>query len=131
MKQSATGDPTPLMEKVMAWKSPAHASLNRRYLDQATRAEALALSGQALEAAQAYKSLTQSASASVWRRSWYFNHGELSSQNQNGEAAIASWRKARGDDPNHEVDRHAIQASRSLTGNLSDVSTKNEPLRTN
>ncbi len=131
MKQSATGDPTPLMEKVMAWKSPAHASLNRRYLDQATRAEALALSGQALEAAQAYKSLTQSASASVWRRSWYFNHGELSSQNQNGEAAIASWRKARGDDPNHEVDRHAIQASRSLTGNLSDASTKNEPLRTN
>ena len=95
------------------------------------RAEALALNGSGSEAADAYKMLTQAAPDSVWKRSWFFNHGSLSSQIQKGEAAIASWRKARGEDPNHEVDRHAIQASRSLTGNLGDASAKNAPVRTN
>ena len=131
LKQSATGDPAPLMEKLLAWKTPGRASLNRQHLEQAVRAEALALNGSGSEAADAYKMLTQAAPDSVWKRSWFFNHGSLSSQIQKGEAAIASWRKARGEDPNHEVDRHAIQASRSLTGNLGDASSKNAPVRTN
>lgn len=131
MKQSAVGDPAPLLEKLLAWKTPGRASLNRQHLEQAVRAEALALNGSGSEAADAYKTLTQAAPDSVWKRSWFFNHGSLSSQIQKGEAAIASWRKARGEDPNHEVDRHAIQASRSLTGNPGDASAKNAPVRTN
>ena len=131
MKQSAVGDPAPLLEKLLAWKTPGRASINRHHLEQAVRAEALALNGSGSEAADAYKMLTQAAPDSVWKRSWFFNHGSLSSQIQKGEAAIVSWRKARGEDPNHEVDRHAIQASRSLTGNLGDASAKNAPLRTN
>lgn len=131
LKQSGLGDPEPILEKILSWKSPPRTSLDQQRLGEAVRAEALALQGKTVEAAEIYKQLAATAPESVWMRACYFNHGELSQRNQKPDVALVSWRKARGDDPNHEVDRHAIQASRSISANLGDPTAKAPIVRAN
>lgn len=132
LKQAGLGDPEPELTRILAWATPSRASLDQRRVDEAIRAEALAMQGKTVDAAEIYMRLTQTTPDSVWKRAWYFNHGDLSQRNQKTDAALVSWRKARGDDPNHEVDRHAIQASRSLTSTTSgSADSSRNNIRTN
>lgn len=134
LQQNGLGDVTDLISQLLKslTESNQPASENQ-LLNLAVRAEALALNRQMTESTTAYKQLTQMAPNSDWSRSWLFNLGELQSRNQLMDDALLSWRKARGEDPNHQVDRHAIQASRSFASSSpgSGVSNSATRLRAN
>ena len=120
IRQNGLGDPSDLIKRVLdAVPDGQNGLLESQRLTMAIRAEALAMNQQTPEAIEVYKKLTQQSPTSDWARSWYFNLGELNSRNQKLDEALVSWRKARGEDPNHQVDRHAIQATRSFASSVS------------
>ena len=132
IERNGLGDPSPLYTRIMELEKgiPAGTS-DRQRLHQAVLAEARAQKGELGISVESYQSAMAKMPESDLKRSWFYNLGELSQRDHKNEAAIAFWRKARGINPNHEVDRHAIAASRSLkTGSgLSEVTSTT--LRTN
>lgn len=132
IERNALGDPSPLYTRILELdKGIPAGTTDRQRLHQAVLAEARAQKGELGSSIEIYQAAMAKMPESDLKRSWFYNLGELSQRNQKNEAAIAFWRKARGINPNHEVDRHAIAASRSLkTGSgLSEITTTT--LRTN
>lgn len=115
IRQNGLGDYSELVKRVLEASpdQPLNGMMSQR-LSLAVRAEALAMNHEMDQAIEVYRRLAQQSPPSDWTRSWYFNLGALNNQIQKPEDALVFWRKARGDDPNHQVDRHAIQATRSF-----------------
>jgi hypothetical protein len=131
LRHSGIGDSEKLVDRVAAWPIPTSLPDHRRHLAEAVRAESLVLKGETRVAIETYERLAKTLPASEWKRSVYFNMGELHLRSQKREAALLALRKARGDDPNHQVDRHAIAAIRGLSGASLDSPRTETTLRAN
>ncbi|MFM7315910.1 MAG: hypothetical protein ACKO5E_03075, partial [bacterium] len=132
IERNALGDPSPLYTRIIELeKGIPPGTSERQRLHQAVLAEARAHKGEIGVSVEIYQAAMAKMPDTDLKRSWFYNLGELSQRDQKNEAAIAFWRKARGINPNHEVDRHAIAASRSLKSGSSLSEVTSTTLRTN
>jgi len=131
MQHAGVGDAESLARKVAQWPIPAKCSTERRQLFELTKAEANAMLGQDDLAIESYERLVKGMPESEWKRTLYLNLGMLNLKTHKPEAAKMALKKARGEDPYHEIDRHAIATIRGLSNSKSEAVRSATTVRAN
>ncbi len=131
MRHAGVGDAEALARKVSQWPIPAKCSTERRQLIELTKAEANAMLGQDDLAIETYERLVKEMPESEWKRTLYLNLGMLNLKSLKPEAAKMALKKARGEDPYHEIDRHAIATIRGLSNSKTEAVRSATTVRAN
>ena len=132
IERNGLGDPSPLYARILELeKITTPGTSQRQRLHQSVLAEAQAQTARISQSIETYQAIVAQMPENDLKRSWYYNLGELSQRQQDRSAAAAYWRKARSLNPNHEVDRHAIAATRSLQTGTAAPEMTSTILRTN
>jgi len=120
MRHAGFGDPEALAIRAAQFPIPENVSTDRRLALELVRAEANAMLGKNDIAIETYDRLVREIPDSEWKRTVYLNLGMLNLQSLKTEAAKMALKKARGEDPDHEIDRHAIATIRGLSDTRPD-----------
>ncbi|MBI1324716.1 hypothetical protein GC170_16235 [bacterium] len=131
MRHAGVGDADSLATKVAQWKVPESHSDERRQLIELAKAEANALLGHEDLAIATYDRLVKELPESEWKRTLYLNLGILNLKSLKTEAAKLALKKARGEDPYHEIDRHAIATIRGLSNSRQEAVRSATTVRAN
>lgn len=115
MRHAGLGDAEALAARAAEFPIPQNLSTERRQALELVRAEANAMLGKNDIAIETYDRLVREIPDSEWKRTVYLNLGMLNLQSLKTEAAKLALKKARGEDPDHEIDRHAIATIRGLS----------------
>lgn len=104
-----------LAERAAKWPIPENFAADRRLLAELVKAEANAFLGNNDIAIETYGRLVKQIPESEWKRTVWLNLGVLNLQSLKTNEAKMALKKARGEDPDHEIDRHAIATIRGIS----------------
>lgn len=131
IRHSGLGDAEPFAKRVTEWQIPAKLTGEQRQLIELAKAEASSLLGDDDIAIETYERLIRELPDSEWKRTLYLNLGMLNLKSLKTEAARLALKKARGEDPYHEIDRHAIATIRGLSNSGTESMRTSATLRAN